>query len=398
MRHSRTVSLGIVLAGLSSALAAPASAQRATPGWIGIAYEVAMTGDRLGETHVWITDVSRGSPAEEAGIRVGDRVVSINGLSGHEELKDLPGRLRLQAGQQVAIRLDRDGRRVDLQLRAAERPGALAVNAPTFSFQADSMADVMFRAMDSLRVHLVEMNGAELAREIAAGVEQAGAFTVFAPGGRESVTVPFEFFVFRGERHDSLVREMEELNRQLGQLRRQESVRASELQRTSRNTRAVTQDRQLSELRSAIEEITRSSAELRTAMAAAARATAAAEYLLPAEPTAPAAPPEPRAETFRPLTPYLLGSNRVAGAQVIDIRPELGAYFGVQSGVLVVDVAPGTPASVAGLVPGDVVTRIDQVGVRTVEDFRFGVAQADDTLPVTLIRRGSTLQVLLRRR
>jgi S1-C subfamily serine protease len=49
-------------------------------------------------------------------------------------------------------------------------------------------------------------------------------------------------------------------------------------------------------------------------------------------------------------------------------------------------------------VPGDVVTRIDQVGVRTVEDFRFGVAQADDTLPVTLIRRGSTLQVLLRRR
>jgi S1-C subfamily serine protease len=88
----------------------------------------------------------------------------------------------------------------------------------------------------------------------------------------------------------------------------------------------------------------------------------------------------------------------VAGAEVVDLRPELGAYFGVETGVLVVDVAPGTPAAIAGLLPGDVVTRIDRVGVRTVEDLRFGVAQAGDTLPLTLIRRGSSLQVLLRRR
>jgi S1-C subfamily serine protease len=83
---------------------------------------------------------------------------------------------------------------------------------------------------------------------------------------------------------------------------------------------------------------------------------------------------------------------------VIEVQPELGAYFGVDSGVLVVDVSPGTPAAIAGMRPGDVVTRLDRVGVRSVEDFRFGVAQAGDALPVTLVRQGQSIQVLLRRR
>jgi membrane-associated protease RseP (regulator of RpoE activity) len=106
----------------------------------------------------------------------------------------------------------------------------------------------------------------------------------------------------------------------------------------------------------------------------------------PAEPT-----------TFRPLTPYLLGSNRVAGAQVIDLRAELAQYFAVEGGVLVVDVAPGTPAAIAGLTPGDVIVRLDQVAVQSVEDLRLGVSRAGETLPMSLVRRGSTVEVLLRR-
>jgi hypothetical protein len=392
-RHLSIAALALALAGLAS----PALAQRSSPGWLGIAYEIAMTGDALGDTHVWITDVSRGSPAAAAGIRVGDRLVAINGLEGADELKDLPGRLRLQAGQEVSIRLEREGRRLDLRLRAAERPVALIGDGREFAFRADSMAEVMFRAMDSLRVHLLEVNGQDLARAATAEAERAGRFTVFAPGGREAVAAPFEFFVFPGERHDSLVVEMEDLNRQLQELRRREAERLADVRRTSRSARAEAQDRRLVELRSAIEQVTRESTTLRSAMAEAARATAGIEYLLPVDPPRTPSPPE-RADAFRPLTPYLLGSNRVAGAEVVDLRPELGAYFGVESGVLVVDVAPGTPAAIAGLLPGDVVTRIDRVGVRTVEDLRFGVAQAGDTLPLTLIRRGSSLQVLLRRR
>ena len=61
-------------------------------------------------------------------------------------------------------------------------------------------------------------------------------------------------------------------------------------------------------------------------------------------------------------------------------------------------VTPGTPAAIAGLVPGDVITRMDQVGVRSVEDLRYGVSVSGDTLPLTLIREGESRQILLRKR
>ena len=87
----------------------------------------------------------------------------------------------------------------------------------------------------------------------------------------------------------------------------------------------------------------------------------------------------------------------MAGAEVVDLKPELAEYFEVAGGVLVVSVAPGTPASIAGIIPGDVITRLDQVSVRSIEDLRFGVSQAGQTLPIALIRRGTSIQVLLRR-
>jgi len=88
----------------------------------------------------------------------------------------------------------------------------------------------------------------------------------------------------------------------------------------------------------------------------------------------------------------------VAGAEVIDLEPELARYFDVPGGVLITRVAAGTPADIAGLVPGDVVTRIDQISVRSIEDLRYGVSMAGDTLPLTLVREGERRQILLRKR
>jgi hypothetical protein len=45
-----------------------------------------------------------------------------------------------------------------------------------------------------------------------------------------------------------------------------------------------------------------------------------------------------------------------------------------------------------------VIVRIDQVGIQSVEDLRLGVSRAGDALPLSLVRRGSTVEVLLRRR
>jgi len=105
---------------------------------------------------------------------------------------------------------------------------------------------------------------------------------------------------------------------------------------------------------------------------------------------------EPRAE-FRPLMPYLIGQNRAVGAEVIDLRPELAAYFKVDGGVLVTDVPNGTPAAAAGIEPGDVITQIDGVAVRSVQGLRLALSRANATIRLTLVRQGATETVLLRR-
>jgi hypothetical protein len=372
---------------------APTEAQEGQRGWIGISYETRSTRD--GAARVVITEVRRGSPAESAGVRPGDRLVAIEAYSSADDLMNLSRRLTLRPGQLIEMRIERDGRPRDLHLRAAERPFASYTDAAiAVSIQADSLVETMFRAMDSLRIHITEANGRSdrTVRTVSRSLESAAQARAATARSREAVSAPFEFFVFRGEQHDSLVRAMDDLNAAMDALRGRER----DIQRARRGRENP--DRELGEVRRALEELTRESATLRSAIAESARATAGWQYLLPPTPQAAPQPPTPRTEPYRPLTPYLLGSNRVAGAQVIDLQPELGAYFGVDAGVLVIDVSPGTPAAIAGLRPGDVVTRLDQVGVRTVEDLRFGVAQAGDTLPMTLIRQGASRQILLRRR
>ncbi len=383
---------------LALALFLPGSAvlaQRA-PGWIGISFEVkAETGP--GTAAAVVTEVRDGSPADGAGIEVGDRLLAINGVSTAGDFENLAERLALRVGDRVQMRLERNGRRIDLSLRAAERPSDFAMWAPRADMPTDSMADEMFRAMDSLRVHILAgtRTPVEAPRAPEAPRARFIAEPAAAPASPVAVDAPFEFFVFRGEQHDSLRAEMEALNRRIESLREQER-RLAERRRARSVSRAETQalEAQLAGLSEAISQVTRDASVLRSAMAEAARITAGLDYFTPEPPGAPS-PPD---ATFRPLTPYLLGSNRVAGAEVVDIRPGLAEYFRVETGVLVVDVAPGTPTAIAGIQPGDVIVQLDRVQVRTVDELRTGISRAGDTLPVTLVRQGNRIEVLLRRR
>jgi hypothetical protein len=389
----------VALLGLSAGLfTGPVTAQERAPGWIGISFEVSW--DRRGRaTDVEITDVRRNSPAEAAGLRAGDRLLAVNDLDRPSELARLRERLRPRAGDRIRIVVERDGRRRQVRLRAAEQPRDFtAARRLTLSFEPDSMVDAMTRAMDSLRVRLVE------SRDRTASVPGKSRWvdsewTVVA-SGQNAVQAPFEFFVFRGEAHDSLQREMVELNRRITELERRIVVRARQVERAPAGVSRVRErrDPELIGLQEELEEASRRSAGLQAAMAESARSTAGLEYAVVAQ-ASDAEPPRarPRSEEYRPLTPYLLGRNRVAGAEVIDLRPQLAAYFDVEGGVLVIDVAPRTPAGISGIIPGDVITHLDQVVVRSVEDLRFGVSQAGDTLPISLIRKGNSVQILLRR-
>jgi len=105
---------------------------------------------------------------------------------------------------------------------------------------------------------------------------------------------------------------------------------------------------------------------------------------------------------FSPLQPYVLGRNRIAGAEVIDLRPELAGYFGVQGGVLVVHVPERTPAATADLRPGDVIVGVAQDPVDSVEGLRvvlarLGGAPALAPIPFWVIRQGARIRVDLPR-
>ena len=95
-----------------------------------------------------------------------------------------------------------------------------------------------------------------------------------------------------------------------------------------------------------------------------------------------------------------LGRRSVAGAEFTEVNEGLGSYFGTDGGVLVLTVAPETPAARAGLQPGDVVTQIDGQAVETVAAVRRAVtrARARDIrrVELTVVRKGQRRELEMR--
>lgn len=98
---------------------------------------------------------------------------------------------------------------------------------------------------------------------------------------------------------------------------------------------------------------------------------------------------------YSPLAPYVLGRNRVAGAEVIDVGPDLARYFGVEGGVLLIDVPAGTPAAAAQLRGGDVIVLLGDAPVRSVDELRYVISRSRGDLTVVFIRHGERLSVVL---
>ena len=101
-----------------------------------------------------------------------------------------------------------------------------------------------------------------------------------------------------------------------------------------------------------------------------------------------------------PVTAGVAGRNFVGGAQFNDLNPQLGAYFGTERGVLVIQVLTGTPSDNAGLVPGDVVTHVGDTEIDSVESFRAalnGVFARGRRAELMLMRKGVRVTATLSR-
>jgi membrane-associated protease RseP (regulator of RpoE activity) len=91
----------------------------------------------------------------------------------------------------------------------------------------------------------------------------------------------------------------------------------------------------------------------------------------------------------------LVGANFVSGAQVTTLNPSMSNYFGVERGVLVMEVLEGTPASEAGLRPGDVITRAGRTEIREVSELRRAVVEGRQGIRLRVVRKGQERTVRL---
>ena len=93
-----------------------------------------------------------------------------------------------------------------------------------------------------------------------------------------------------------------------------------------------------------------------------------------------------------------LGRNAVAGAELADISPGLATYFGTDQGVLVLRVAPNTPAGRAGLQDGDVILGAGDQTIRNVAELRWALSRpGGGDVELDVLRQGGRRTVVLGR-
>jgi serine protease Do len=83
------------------------------------------------------------------------------------------------------------------------------------------------------------------------------------------------------------------------------------------------------------------------------------------------------------------------GVVIQEITPEIAETIGVKEGILVSQIAPGSPAEKAGLKVGDIIVAIDGEKVREVRELQFRVMKTPPGTEITLtILRGGKEQTI----
>ena len=90
------------------------------------------------------------------------------------------------------------------------------------------------------------------------------------------------------------------------------------------------------------------------------------------------------------------GANSLAGVQLLALSAESSRRFGVEHGILVNQVAPGTPGRKAGLQGGDIVVSADSIDIRSIQQLQRVIYNATDrvvTLVVVRDKKRETVQL-----
>jgi len=417
-------------------------------GWIGITFNLksAFVGD-VEQTVVVIENVVKGSPAEMAGLRVGDTLTHIDGQPISQRVFTSLG--NLEEGDLVRMTVRRENRPVEVLVEAGRRPErpepiewVVAPNSGAMVVHLDSIRGAMLKNLDSLRVNISRVGVDPSGRfsisileapgeEARSGEEQTFYFGV--PSGDSTGAfgefflpdvspVPFGAFIVGTEETDSLKTELQGLRKALTEVRRAELTRIREIQGGVQRSveEEAARDETVLELRAQerelLEEQARVTRELRTrtdeimrsrmariqeeqmeALARMREAQSESRSQWEQERRAEERAVREQYESQRPGSHIILGQRFVAGAQFTPLNPELAEYFQADEGVLVTEVLEGTPADEAGLQAGDVIVRVGSEAVTSLEDLRFALGYLDRPLRIQVIRKGSPVEIVFHR-
>ncbi len=342
----------LVAFGASDALAQVVRTAPTGRGWLGVSYAVTMirTGGTVRETIV-IQQVEGNSPAQRAGVEAGDTILAVNDIRATDALmRSLSS--SLSPGDEVRLRVRREGREQERRVRAAEWPAGLAPSGidreTAWVIDPDSLRGRVRIYLDSARRQIELMPRANLDAELR--LRRAFPDSAF-PWPRDSMRVWRSTpgggnftFVLPG---DSL--------------------------RVHTDSIWMRIDPQMRAFQFRMDSILRFSDTLRIRSRA----------------FGPDGPWAVLADTvlFGPRGSFgiaTFGERGVAGAELTEVNPGLGEYFGTDRGLLVVRVPEGTPAHRAGLMAGDVIVRAGGRDVRTVADLRTQVSASRNREPVPL--------------
>jgi C-terminal processing protease CtpA/Prc len=123
--------------------------------------------------------------------------------------------------------------------------------------------------------------------------------------------------------------------------------------------------------------------------------------LVPLPPEPPRAPearqPTPAPRVVPVPAPYgMRDALAMAGAAVMRIDDDLGQYFGVDQGVLLLQVARGSPIANSGLTAGDVIVSVNGRAIRTPLGLRSAIDGADGRqLKLLIVRKGERKEMVL---
>jgi membrane-associated protease RseP (regulator of RpoE activity) len=369
-------------AALALLLAAPAAAQQtvyvrqAAPAWLGISYDLLWV-EHGGTCHpeVVVASVIQGSPAERAGLRAGDAIVSLDG-------EPIPaGRLqaiasRLAPGDSVRIQVQRRGATREVTAvadRRPDRPLSIFMETPG---PGGSTAPVVELVGDTL-----------IARNLAEWTPaRARGYWVRRGDGRA------EYHAISTWARSDLDQRVVDLLACADSAQAQvpvwdddpDPVRINlrRLQERADSLRAVITRRALE--RQDVEGFI-TTAPVRRFEPGVGQPTV--QFLGPGG-----------AFYFRAEDPSA-GPAAVAGAQVTALEPDLAAYFrNAERGLLVLRIAPDSPADRAGLRPGDVVTAAGGRRLESVAELARIIALPDaGDVELRVIRHGRSRALTLRR-